>query len=480
VRILGSLFLSLAMLFGVALSAGAGAAAPVAPHRHVTSAAQEVGDEITINNLEGEETGVATVTDIVDPFDDAEQRPQRGLRFLSVAVEVENTGEETLVVDPANMGIVDDAGIIYVDNPEITRDDREVQLEFTELEPGETISGTLEVGFPEDGEIAQIIWLVGEGLLPILVDNLDPVDIGDPVTLYTQDYEEEAIFTTEDVVDGYDQFAPDVELNPGWKFVGVTVTIENVSEDPIEPVADSLFLTTSDGVFWAQDPSLVRSDEAIEEVPDLTSDPIEPGDSVTGFAGFGVPEDVEIVNVFYLPDSIRLIRIYDGEAAAGDDDDQDKDNGGLGPIGRNTPTPEEDDSGRTGDECEGAAEWGEVTIGTLGEWGGIFSNLEFENADAATLDALQAAIDDIRDLAEEQADSAPPPAAEELNELIVQGYSDSADALEDLLDGATTGDTTMMQDALTQITEIGTGFQSGEVADVLAEVEETCPELSDL
>jgi hypothetical protein len=479
VRTFGSLFVSLAMLFGVALSAGA--AAPVAPHRSVTSAAQEVGDEITINTLEGEEAGVATVTDIVDPFDDAEQQPQRGLRFLSVAVEVENTGEETLVVDPSNMGVVDDAGIIYVDNPEITRDDREDQLELTELEPGETISGTLEVGFPEDGEIAQIIWLVGEGLLPILVDNLDPVDIGDPVTLYTEDYEEEAVFTTEDVVDEYDEFAPDVDLNPGWKFVGVTVTIENVSADPIEPVADSLFLTTSDGVFWAQDPSLVRSDEAIEEVADLTSDPIEPGDSVTGFAGFGVPEDVEIVNVFYLPDSVRLIRIYDGEAAATDDvDDEDKDSGGLGPIGRNTPTPDDDDSGRTGDECEGAAEWGEVTIGTLGEWGGIFSNLEFEDADAATLDALQTAIDNIRDLAEEQADSTPPPAAEELNDLIVQGYEDSADALEDLLEGASTGDTSMMQDALTQITEIGTGFQSGEVADVLAEVEETCPELSDL
>ena len=217
-------------------------------------------------------------------------------------------------------------------------------------------------------------------------------------------------------------------------------------------------------------------------MPDLTSDPIAPGESVTGFVGFGVPEDVEIVNVFYLPDSVRLIRIYDAEAAAGDDEDEEKDSGGLGPIGRNTPTPgeDDDDTGSTGDECEGAAEWAELTIGTLDEWGSIFSNLEFEENDPDTLAAIEDAIDGIRDLAEEQAESTPPPAAEELNELITTAYEDSADALETLHEGASTGDTSMMQDALTEITEIGANFQSGDVADVVAEAEEACPELSDL
>jgi hypothetical protein len=482
VRTFGSFVASLAIILSVALSAGAATAAPASSPRMLTGSAQEIGDEVTVNNLDGEEVGVAAVTVIEDPYEEAEQEPERDLRFLSVEVEVENTGEDQLIVDPANIGVVDDAGIIYVDNPEITRTDRTDPLTYTELEPGETISGSLEVGFPEDGEIAQIIWLVDTGVLPILVDNLDRVDIGDPVNLFTVDYEEEAIFTAEEVIDGYDEFAPSVELNPGWKFVGVTVSIENVSADPIEPVADSIFLTTSDGIFWAQDPSLVRSDDAVDEVPDLTSDPIAPGESVTGFVGFGVPEDVEIVNVFYLPDSVRLIRIYDAEAAAGDDEDEEKDSGGLGPIGRNTPTPgeDDDDTGSTGDECEGAAEWAELTIGTLDEWGSIFSNLEFEESDPDTLAAIEDAIDGIRDLAEEQAESTPPPAAEELNELITTAYEDSADALETLHEGASTGDSAMMQDALTEITEIGANFQSGDVADVVAEAEEACPELSDL
>src|SRR5215207_2214138 len=148
VRTFGSFVASLAIILSVALSAGAATAAPASSPRMLTGSAQEIGDEVTVNNLDGEEVGVAAVTVIDDPYEDAEQEPERDLRFLSVEVEVENTGEDQLIVDPANIGVVDEAGIIYVDNPEITRSDRTDPLTYTELEPGETISGSLEVGFP--------------------------------------------------------------------------------------------------------------------------------------------------------------------------------------------------------------------------------------------------------------------------------------------------------------------------------------------
>ena len=158
----------------------------------------------------------------------------------------------------------------------------------TDLAPGDSISGSLEVGFPEDSDIAQIIWLVGTGQLPILLDNLDPVALGDPVTLFTTDYTEEAVITTEDVVDNFDDVTTNADPGRGNKFVGVTVTDRERRRRPPHASAGSVFLTTSDGIFWAPhaDDDIERSRAAARRTPYLTDEPIDPGDSVTSFIGY--------------------------------------------------------------------------------------------------------------------------------------------------------------------------------------------------
>src|SRR4029079_11982333 len=187
------------------------------------SAAQEIGDTVTVTDTDGNDVAQATVDDIIDPFEDMEQNPKKGLRFVSVEVTIENTGKDTLTVTPGNIGVVDDKGIIYV-GVDVDRTDNVDPLVETDLEPGDSISGGLAVGIPEDGEIAQIVWLVGQGMLPVLVNNLDSVTLRDPVTLYTTDYAEEAPVPPEDVVDNFDDLATGAEPQSGLKFVGVTVT----------------------------------------------------------------------------------------------------------------------------------------------------------------------------------------------------------------------------------------------------------------
>jgi hypothetical protein len=480
--------MSLAFLLSTGLTAVTVAAAPVSSHQIASAHTQEIGETVVVNDIDGNEVGTATIDDIVDPFEDADQSPQRGLRFLSVVLSVENTGDDTLTVEPANIGIIDDSGIIYVDNPEITRTDRQEQLTTTDLAPGDSISGSLEVGFPEDSAIAQIIWLVGTGQLPILLDNLDPVALGDPVTLFTTDYTEEAVITTEDVVDNFDDVTTNADPGRGNKFVGVTVTIENVGDNPLTPVPGSVFLTTSDGIFWAPlaDDEIERSRAAARRTPYLTDEPIDPGDSVTSFIGYAVPEDLDIRNVFYLPDSARLIRIYDPQDESANDSTpgaDDKGNTGpLGPIGKKTPTPKDDtgNTGNTGDECAGAKEWADLTIETLGKWGDVFQGLDLQNPTAETKSQIQDGIDTIREQADILRESTPPPAAEQLSDMIIQAYEDSADALEQVIEGIDSGDDSIITDALMTISDIGTSFQSGDVADVLAEAESACPDLSDL
>ena len=155
-------------------------------------------------------------------------------------------------------------------------------------------------------------------------------------------------------------------------------------------------LGTTDGIFWAPETSVDRSADATDETPDLTDDPVDPGDSITGFVGFQIPEDLDIAYVMYLPDTTRLIRIYDANAgesgtpSAGDE----KNDGDLGPIGKQTPTPGDNGSTDSGDECAGAADWQDVTLETLGTWGDIFRNLDLSNPDAAAARDARDGADD--------------------------------------------------------------------------------------
>jgi hypothetical protein len=320
-------------------------------------------------------------------------------------------------------------------------------------------------------------------MLPILVNNLDPVALGDQVTLYNTDYAEEAAVSTEDVIDNFDDLAKGTEPEQGLKFVGVTVTFENTGEEAFTPAPASVFLGTTDGIFWAPESSIDRSADAIDETPDLTDDPIDPGDSVTGFIGFQIPEDLEIAYVMYLPDTSRLIRIYDadtGENGTPTADDTGKNNGGLGPIGKMTPTPSDNGSTNGGDECAGAADWQDVTLETLGAWGGVFRDLDFSTPDAGAASDARDGADTIRDLVDQQRDSNPPPAAENLNDMLVQAYEDSAQALDDIADAIDASDSAAYQDAIQTISDIGNSFTEGDVADSLTELKSTCPEIDQL
>lgn len=449
--------------------------------------AQDVGDSVAVVDVDGNDLAEVTIEDIVDPFEDFEQEPEDGLRFISIELTVENTGDDPISFNPLTVGVIDDAGIVYVDVSVDRTDDIEA-LEATDIDPGDDLTGGLEVGLPEDAEIAQIIWLAGQGIMPTLLRQADPVELGDEVSLFNTDYDEEAIFIIEDVVDEYDDLADDVDLNDGFKFVGVTVTIENTGEDDFVPEPESIFLATTDGIFWSQDDSLERSDDSLDELDDLTDDPIAPGDSVTGFVGFGTNDTSEIDYVFYFPtDTTRLVHLFDADAGSSgdddatpesDDDDRD-DNGGLGPIGEKTPTPDDDDNGNTGgdDDCAGAADWADESIQNLNDWSALFADLDPNDLDP---DVLTENAEAAREIAEAQADSDPPPAVEELNDAIVAAFEDSADALDKIAEGVTTGDSALIGEGAQEITEVGTSFQSGEVADLLADTEEVCPEISDL
>jgi hypothetical protein len=493
-----SLITILTMVLSLALHIGLASAAQQntfvkasSKHKH-----QEVGDTISIPDIDGNEIGTVVISDFQENFSDFSERKQSDLQYVSIGLTIENTSKDPIPVEPGNMALVDDQGLIYSDI-DVTRDDNADEIESGEVAPRDTLEGYLEIGFPKEREINQLIWVVGQGQLPTLLNNQDPVQAGDAVTLYDQDYNEEATITADKVTIGFDDFAPDLTIQDGYQVIGARVTIENTGTEDFTPDPTSFFIATTDGVFWVPDNSIVRSDKAISKVPDLTNDPIAAGDSVTGFLTYSVLDTETVDYIFYLPDGFRLVRLYDNPDASSDDstpaagdDDNGKDGGDLGPLGgKKTPTAADDSdvtpSARktptpSGDDCAGASDYQDATLANLQAWSDALSSVDFQNIQKADPADISGIADDVRAIARDQKNLDVPPAAEDFNKLLAGSFTDTASALDDLADAVDAGDATGIGTAAKQISDIGASFGEGDVADALTDLKDACPDIDQL
>jgi len=102
-----------------------------------------------------------------------------------------------------------------------------------------------------------------------------------------------------DPFEGYDASSgPD----RGFRFVMVTVTVTNTGDQPYEGYSYGLSLVDKDG-FLATSTYVYRTDTS---VPDLATDPIEPGASVTGALFYQVLSDAEIASIVFQPDYTQV------------------------------------------------------------------------------------------------------------------------------------------------------------------------------
>ena len=84
----------------------------------------------------------------------------------------------------------------------------------------------------------------------------------------------------------------------GFRFVMVTVTITNTGDQPYQGYSYGLSLVDQDG-FLATPTYVYRTDMS---VPDLVTDPVEPGASITGALFYQVLSDAEIASIVFQPD----------------------------------------------------------------------------------------------------------------------------------------------------------------------------------
>jgi hypothetical protein len=110
--------------------------------------------------------------------------------------------------------------------------------------------------------------------------------------------------TVTDVIDPFTDFDPAYPPEGGSRYVAVDVAFDADAGNRFEISPYTIVLQDDAGFLWNQ-ASLPLPDDAL--IPELSSQTLGPGSRVTGVVGFVVPEGREPAQVFYQPESSRLI-----------------------------------------------------------------------------------------------------------------------------------------------------------------------------
>ena len=143
-----------------------------------------------------------------------------------------------------------------------------------------------------------IIGLAGNGRVVAQEGGFGTNPIGEPVPIYNVDGDEVAEVTVEEVIDPFEDYEEFGEPAEDERFVLAEITVENSGDRPFEfnlynfYVVDSLGRATSSAF-------VSRTEESIEEYPDLESTNMNQGESVTGAILYRVAADAELTQLYY-------------------------------------------------------------------------------------------------------------------------------------------------------------------------------------
>ena len=131
---------------------------------------------------------------------------------------------------------------------------------------------------------------------------------GDEVLYLDAEGEERGLITVAEIADPFAEFDPASPPEAGSRYVLLTVAFENTGGQPLEADPNDLLLRGVNGSLWT--PTTVPRPDDVA-IPELQNQQMAPGNRVSGVVGFVVPEEVELDQVFYQPESGRLILLAD-------------------------------------------------------------------------------------------------------------------------------------------------------------------------
>jgi len=123
-----------------------------------------VGSPVTIYDTEGNVAAAITVVDVVDPFEQWSEYlgPQVGERYVSVTLQIDNTGTRPFDFDPMSFTVLDSLGRMYMGGMPVRSPQAIAEvpdLESASMLPGESITGAIVFTVPSDASLVQVVYL---------------------------------------------------------------------------------------------------------------------------------------------------------------------------------------------------------------------------------------------------------------------------------------------------------------------------------
>jgi hypothetical protein len=472
-RFLGAL-LALMMLLGVSTTAFAQATPEASPTG--SGSGPVLGDAVIILDVNGNELAQMAVTQVVDPYTDADDA-DRGFHWVAIEVVVQNTGDSDFEPNIYDLMLLDDLGFASSPGYAPREDDIEAaQPEFLgdSVPDGETASGWLFYQVIDDAIPTQVVYAqpYGDGSFTLLANLGGEIAAeGAETTFYFGDASEAGTIAINEIVPQFEDVESGIDVDRGQSVLALDVTITNTGESDLEPDLYGLLVVDEFGVTYTQS-YLFRDDAESSDYPDFTTDPIAPGDSAQGTVFFEVPADAQVSYVIFAPESGLLYILAQpgaGSMVSGET---------LTPVAVEV-TPDDDDTGSTGGEetgdCVGVADWAASVDETLGAMDSELDFLDGELADTDPAD-IRAGAEAVGSLKADLENIEVPAAAQATHDAMVTLLKEFETLFIDVADRLDAGeDAASIEESLSDPS--GPFFEAFTVVtDELTALTEACPD----
>ena len=281
-----------------------------------------VGADVAILDEEGVTRGTISVRELEDPFSGADpaRPPEEGMRYVGLIVAFTAADDQTLEANANSVLLHDTDGYLYqptyVQRP---ADVLQPDLQSQEMAPGNRISGFIGYSLPQDAVVDEIIYTPETYRAVSVVNVRDAAGptAREPFAFRADDGSQAQV--TVAVEDPFAGFEPGSPPAAGSRNVGLYVSFDNTGPEPFDVDPSELYLRAADGsLYW---PAYVQRPAGFSE-PDLGFVSMAPGNRISGFVGYVVPEASTIVGVDLWPSSSRRVEVVDlgasGPAPAAD------------------------------------------------------------------------------------------------------------------------------------------------------------------